>query len=130
MRRILAGVAVAAVMGFAQQAAAEAGNVEKGKAVFKRCAVCHVLNKEQNRVGPHLVEIVGRKAGVVEKFNYSKALLKMAEDGLVWDKESLDKYLTKPKDFIKGGKMAFAGLSKEKDRTDLIAYLEAEAKAQ
>ena len=125
MRRILGGAAVALVVGMAMPALAEDGDPKKGKKVFKRCAACHVINKEKNKVGPHLVGIIDRKAGVVEKFKYSKALLKMAEgeNGLVWTKENLDKYLTKPKDFIKKGKMAFAGLKKEKDRANVIAYL-------
>lgn len=100
------------------------GDVEKGKSVFKRCAACHVVDAEKNKAGPHLVGIIDRKAGVVEGFNYSKPLMSKAEEGLVWDKASLDKYLEKPKDFIPKGKMAFAGLSKPEDRVNIIAYLE------
>ena len=107
---------------------AEEGDVAAGKNVYKKCVACHVHNKEKNKVGPHLVDIVGRKAGIVEKFKYSKALKKMAEEGLVWDEPSLDKYLEAPRKFIKRGKMAFAGLRKLKDRKDIIAFLKAEAK--
>lgn len=104
------------------------GDVAAGKAVYKKCAACHFLNKEKARVGPHLVGIVGRKAGSVEGYKYSKGLKKMAEGGLVWDEGNLDKYLTKPRDFVKRGKMAFPGLKDPKDRADIIAYLKAEAK--
>lgn len=107
---------------------AEEGDVAAGKNVYKKCGACHFYNKEKNRVGPHLVGIVGRKAGVIEKYKYSKALLKMAEEGLVWDEDSLNKYLEAPRKFIKRGKMAFAGLRKPKDRLDIIAFLKAEAK--
>lgn len=131
MRGILAGAALAVAMGMSSGVAwAEGGDVAKGKKVFKKCSACHNYKKEKNKVGPHLTGIVGRKFGAVEKFKYSKALKKMAEEGLVWDKANLDKYLTKPKDFIKRGKMAFAGLKKEKDRVNIIAFLEAEAKAK
>lgn len=122
-----AAFAICATFG-ATSAFAQEGDVAAGKSVFKKCAACHVYNNEKNRVGPHLVDIVGRKAGVVEKFKYSKALKKMAEDGLVWDEANLDKYLEAPRKFIKRGKMAFAGLKKEKDRKNIIAFLKAEAK--
>ncbi|MGI9522162.1 MAG: c-type cytochrome [Hyphomicrobiaceae bacterium] len=109
-------------------ALAEEGDVAAGKRTYKKCAACHFYNKEKNRVGPHLVGIVGRKAGEVDKYKYSKALKKMAEEGLIWDEASLDKYLESPRKFIKRGKMAFAGLKKLKDRKDVIAFLKAEAK--
>lgn len=128
MRRILSGAIAAAVITMGMPALAE-GDAKKGEKIYKRCAACHVYNKTQNKVGPHLVGIVGRKAGTVEKYKYSKALLKKAEEeNLVWTKENLHLYLTKPKDFIKRGKMAFAGLKKESDRANVIAFLEAEAK--
>lgn len=122
-----AAFAICATLG-SVYAVAQEGDVAAGKGVYKKCAACHFYDKEKNRVGPHLVGIVGRKAGVVEKFKYSKALKKMAEEGLVWDKANLDKYLEAPRKFIKRGKMAFAGLKKPKDRADVIAFLEAEAK--
>ncbi len=106
-------------------AAASTGDVKKGKKVFKKCKACHVVNKEKNRVGPHLVNIVGRTAGSVEGFKYSKA---MAGAGLDWTVENLSAYLAKPKDFLPGNKMAFAGLRKESQIADVIAYLESEAK--
>ena len=73
------------------------GDAKKGKSVFKRCLACHDIKKEKNKVGPHLVGIVGRKGGIAEKYKYSKSLLAKAAEGLVWDEASLDTYLEKPK---------------------------------
>ena len=77
----------------------------------------------KNKVGPALNGVVGAPAGAVEGFKYSKAFVAAADDGLVWDDENLHAYLTKPRDFIKGNRMSFAGLTKEGDRDDVIAYL-------
>ncbi len=104
---------------------AEAGDVKKGKKVFNKCKACHVVNKEKNKVGPHLVGIFGRKAGAVEGFKYSKA---MAESGIVWDETTIAEYMQKPKKYIPGNKMAFAGLKKEDDIANLIAYLKENTK--
>jgi len=96
------------------------GDAKKGKRVFNKCKTCHVIDKEKNRIGPHLVGLFGRKAGSVKGFKYSKA---MADSGIVWDGKKLDAYITNPKKFIPGNKMVFPGLKKEKQREDLIAYL-------
>ncbi|RZO30906.1 MAG: cytochrome c family protein [SAR116 cluster bacterium] len=102
--------------------AAQAGDIEAGLKVFKKCKACHVVDKEKNKTGPHLVGIIGRPAASVESFKkYSKA---MKESGIVWDAASLDGYLENPKKYLKGGKMAFAGLRKQKDRDNIIAYFE------
>jgi cytochrome c len=101
-----------------------AQDAKKGERVFKRCAACHNVDQEKNKIGPHLVGIVGRKAGAVDGFNYSTSLLKKAEEGLEWTKENLNAYLESPKKFIPRGKMAFAGLRKPDERADVIAYLE------
>ncbi|MEW7008595.1 MULTISPECIES: c-type cytochrome [unclassified Lentilitoribacter] len=96
------------------------GDVKKGKKVFKKCAACHALEEGKNKVGPSLYGILDRPAGTVEGFKYSKVVL---ESGIIWDDESLRAYITKPKKFLKGTKMAFAGLKKEKDLNNLMAYL-------
>jgi cytochrome c len=101
-----------------------AQDAKKGERVFKRCAACHNVDTDKNKVGPHLMGIIGRKAGAVDGFKYSSALMKKAEEGLEWTKENLDTYLESPKKFIPRGKMAFAGLRKEDDRANVIAYLE------
>ena len=98
-----------------------AGDIKAGEKVFKKCKACHVVDKEKNKTGPHLVNIMGRSAGSLESYKkYSKAI---KESGIVWDEDTLDGYLEKPKKYIKGTKMAFAGLKKEKDRENVIAYL-------
>jgi cytochrome c len=78
------------------------------------------LIREKNKSGPHLVNIVGRAAGAVDGFKYSKA---MAGSGLVWDEATLAGFLAKPKKYLKGTKMSFAGLKKESDIANVIAYL-------
>ncbi len=104
------------------------GDPEKGKKVFNKCKACHFVDREKNKVGPHLVNIVGRKSASVEGFRYSKAALKMSEEGLVWTEEKLFEYLENPRKFMPGTKMAFAGLKKPEDRANLIAYLKSMAK--
>ena len=99
------------------------GDPAKGKKVFNKCKACHFVDKEKNKVGPYLKGVVGRKAAAVEKFKYSKAMKKKAEEGLVWTEENLAKYLKAPKKFIPGNKMAFAGLKKDEDIANVIAYL-------
>lgn len=98
-----------------------AADIKAGEKVFKKCKACHVVDAEKNKTGPHLVNIMGRKAGTLESYTkYSKAMV--AAD-VIWDETTLDAYLEKPKKYIKGTKMAFAGLRKEKDRVNVIAYL-------
>jgi cytochrome c len=99
------------------------GDPAKGKKVFNKCKACHFVDKEKNKVGPYLKGVVGRKAAAVEKFKYSKAMKKKAEEGLVWTEENIAKYLKAPKKFIPGNKMAFAGLKKDEDIANVIAYL-------
>ena len=93
----------------------------KGKKVFNKCKACHLLNKKKNRIGPHLVNIFGRKAGSVKNFRYSRA---MKKSGIIWNKKTLSDYLEKPRSFIKGNRMPFAGLPKKSDRDNLIMFLE------
>ena len=114
-------LALAAGMALASGSALAAGDAAKGKKVFKKCKVCHTANKGgKNRVGPNLFGIAGSKAATVKGFRYSKA---MKASGLTWDDATLDKYLTKPKKLVPKTKMGFAGLKKEKDRANVIAYL-------
>ncbi len=105
-------------------AQAQEGDAEAGETVFRKCKACHVVDKEQNRVGPHLVGIVGRPVASVEDFKYSSA---MQEHGGEWTEEELDAYLADPRGMVKGTKMSFAGLKDEQDRLDVIAYLKSEA---
>jgi cytochrome c len=103
------------------------GDPEAGEKVFNRCKACHVVDKEQNRVGPHLVGIIGRPAGSVEGFKYSDA---MKNSGVVWNEETIAAYLQDPKGYIEGNKMAFAGLKKEDEVADVIAYLKEETSTE
>ena len=101
-----------------------AGDAEAGKKVFRRCQACHYVDKELNKTGPHLVNIFGRRAGELESFKkYSKAMIAAGEEGLVWDEETLTEFIKKPKTYIKGTKMAFAGLKKDEQIADVIAYM-------
>ncbi|MDO8883603.1 MAG: c-type cytochrome [Pseudotabrizicola sp.] len=98
--------------------------IAAGETVFKKCMACHKVGEgAKNAVGPTLNGIVGDAAGVVAGFNYSKPLLAMAEDGLVWDDAALHAFLENPRSFMKGTKMAFAGLKSEQERAAVIAYL-------
>ena len=101
---------------------AMAGDAVKGQKLFKRCKACHYVDKEKHKTGPHLVAVIGRAAGSLDDYKYSKA---MKASGLVWDEETLADYLKAPKKFVKGTKMAFAGLKKDRDVADIIAYLKA-----
>jgi len=101
------------------------GDIAKGEKVFKKCKACHAVGADaQNKVGPQLNAILGRTAATVDGFKYSKALVeKAAAETLVWTPELLDEFLKKPKDFVKGTKMSFAGIRKDEQRADVIAYL-------
>ncbi len=107
-------------LALASSAALAEGDVKKGEKVFKKCKTCHVVDNEKNKIGPHLVGIMGRMSGAVEGFKYSKS---MKEAGITWDEETIAAYLTDPKGYIKGNKMAFPGLKKEDQITDVIAYM-------
>ena len=97
------------------------GDLTHGEKVFKKCAACHSIVKGgKNNIGPALYNVVGRKIGIVEDYKYSKALASYDKE---WTIEELNGYLIKPAKWIKGTKMAFAGLRKEKDRASVIKYL-------
>ena len=97
-----------------------AGDAAKGEKVYRKCKACHALEPGKNKIGPTMHGVFGRTAGSVEGFKYSKA---MKESGIVWDETTIAAYLADPKGYIPKNRMAFAGLKKEKDRDDLIAYL-------
>ncbi len=97
------------------------GDIASGEKIFKKCAACHsIIKGGKNAIGPALYNVVGRKVGSVEDYKYSKALAAYEKE---WTLEELNGYLTKPAKWIKGTKMAFAGLRKEADRASVIKYL-------
>lgn len=104
-------------------APASAQDADAGKKVFNRCKACHDIEQPKNKVGPHLDGIVGRKAAGLPDFAYSAPMKAKGAEGLVWDETNIAAYVTDPKGFIPGNKMAFAGLKKPEEVTNLIAYL-------
>ncbi|MDP5217043.1 cytochrome c family protein [Ruegeria sp. 2205SS24-7] len=104
--------------------AAAEGDAAKGEKVFRKCKACHAVGEgAENKVGPVLNGIVGRQVGTIDGFKYSDTLIAMSEEGVVWSPEELDAFLIKPRDYAKGTKMSFAGLRKEDERVNVIAYL-------
>jgi len=98
--------------------------LKAGEKVFKKCKACHqVGDAAKNKTGPALNGIVGASAGAVDGFKYSKPMKAAAEEGLVWSDEELAAFLKKPKAYMKGTKMSFAGLKKDKDIDAIIVYL-------
>ena len=92
-----------------------------GEAIFKKCAACHSIAKGGgNKIGPALWGTLGRKAGIVPDYKYSKGMVAYAK---VWSVEEMDGFLLKPKDWVKGTKMSFAGLKNSKDRAAIILYM-------
>lgn len=123
MKKTLAYLVTALGVTAAMPAFAE-GDAEAGEKVYNKCKACHAVGEDaKNKVGPILNGIVDAPAGQVDGFKYSKNLLELAEEGLTWDEETLTAYLTKPKDVIPKGRMSFAGLKKEEDIANVIAYL-------
>ena len=97
------------------------GDIASGEKIFKKCAACHSINKGgKNKIGPALYNVVGRTVGGVNDYKYSKAL---ASYGKKWTFEELNGFLQKPSSYLKGTKMSYAGLRKEKDRASVIKYL-------
>ncbi len=101
-----------------------AADPAEGEKVYRKCAACHVVDDEVNRVGPHLYNVVGRDIGGVDGYGYSDALAGM--DG-VWDADALNAWLENPNEFAPGNKMSFRGLRKEEERAAVIKYMESVA---
>ena len=119
-------VLLALVLGLAwtQPVAAQPGDAENGKDLFKVCRPCHQVGPgARNGIGPTLNGIVGSKAGTIAGFTYSEANKDAGTKGLVWTEDNLFKYLANPATFMPGNKMTYAGMKDEADRRDLIAYL-------
>ena len=113
VRVILSIVGVAPWLAFAQ-------GHDEGKQAFAQCSACHSI-EGSNGVGPPLSGVVGRKAGSVAGFRYSRA---MKGSNIVWDEKSLDAFVSDPQKVVPGNVMPFAGVADAKQRADLIAYLQ------
>ncbi len=97
------------------------GDLGHGEKVFKKCSACHQIAADgKNMIGPNLWGVIGRTAGSISDYKYSKAMVAYAKE---WSYEEMNSYLIKPQAYIKGTKMAFAGLRKEKDRASVILYM-------
>lgn len=126
MNKILLGLAF--VMGLPASAAladeALTGDAVKGEKVFRKCKACHAVGEgAENKTGPVLNGVVGRAIAAGTDFDYSGALKELAAADGTWTPEELAAFLAKPREFAKGTKMSFAGLRKEQERADVIAYL-------
>ena len=97
------------------------GNIAHGEKVFKKCSACHMVASDgKNMIGPNLWSVFGRTAGSVSDYKYSKAMVAYGKE---WTFEEMNSYLIKPQAYVKGTKMAFAGLRKEKDRASVILFM-------
>jgi cytochrome c len=111
----------------AQDEMSEEELINRGKRVFVLCRSCHTLEADgRHKVGPNLHGMFGSEAGSKDDFRYSDVV---KESGIVWSAETLEEWLVKPKDFLPGNKMAFAGVRKPEDRKALITYLQNETSA-
>ena len=97
------------------------GDLGHGEKVFKKCTACHqIASGGKNMIGPNLWNVIGRTAGSVSDYKYSKAMIAYGKE---WTFEEMNSYLIKPQAYVKGTKMAFAGLRKEKDRASVILFM-------
>ena len=97
------------------------GDLGHGEKVFKKCSACHqIAIGGKNMIGPNLWSVIGRTAGSISDYKYSKAMVAYGKE---WTFEEMNSYLIKPQAYVKGTKMAFAGLRKEKDRASVILFM-------
>lgn len=132
-KSLKAALPVALALAFAMSggSAFAVGDAAKGKKAFKRCSACHSLEAGKNKVGPHLHNIIGRKAGTAEGYKYSPVFAEAADKGLDWQPEQMIAYLENPKKYL----AEFVGKDKVKSkmankfkklqlREDIVAYLQ------
>jgi cytochrome c2 len=115
-KTLILGVGLAAMTISAQAA----GDAKNGGRIFNQCKPCHSLEAGKNGVGPTLHGLLGRKAGTVPGYSYSAA---MQSSGIVWNEDTLAKFLADPSTFVPGTKMVSAGIRDKAQLDDLIAYL-------
>jgi cytochrome c2 len=117
--RYLPTAIVASALALSSSMVLAQGDAAQGEKVFNKCKACHAVDEADSKWGPHLGGIFGRPAGSDEGFNYSSA---MKDSGITWNEETIAAFLADPRGYIKGNRMAFAGL-KEEEIADVIAYL-------
>jgi len=123
-RRFAASSLVALVFLSGAVSIASAQDVARGERLFNACLRCHDVGKDaKNRIGPHLNGVFDRKAASIEGAKYSKAMKRAGADGLRWNIDTLNIYIQNPKNLVSGTRMNYRGMRKEKDRSDLLAYL-------
>lgn len=121
---VLAGALVCVVLASSSHATEDLGDVDAGKTVFAKCKGCHQVGEgAENKIGPHLNEVFGRKAAGLEGFNYSKSLVRAGNSGLEWHADTLSAYIENPRAFASGTRMSFRGLKDPEERANVIAYL-------
>ncbi len=131
IRTTLFALTAGLAMALATAPALAAGDAAKGEKVFKKCKACHSLKAGKNKVGPSLAGVVGRKAGTAAKYKYSKSMKAAGAKGLVWNDETMGKYLENPTKFLRSyldnskakSKMALK-LKKGADRENVAAFLQ------
>lgn len=120
--QIVLTIGILTISGLASAQHVQSGRADAGAAVFKQCMACHQIGPSaRNGIGPVLNGVVGRRAGVYPGYSYSLA---SKSSGLIWDEETLTRYLRAPGEVVPGTKMIFFGLKKSQDVADVIAYLE------
>lgn len=92
----------------------------RGETLFAACAACHQTGQTSSRTGPSLRGIIGRPAGSLNDFRYSRA---MSQSGIVWSEDNISQFIQHPQGFLRGTRMAFSGIRSEQDRSDIIDYL-------
>ena len=128
---LVSGAAFAACLAISSPSLAADDVDTAGERLFSQCKTCHEIGEgARHKIGPHLDGIIGRVAGSLDGFKYSTAMRQAGLDGLVWDKKSLDTYLEKPRDFIRGNRMSYRGMSDPDDRSVLIEWLAATSVSQ
>lgn len=121
MRFLIQSFVLTALTPFSAIHPAFGQDVEVGQAAFKKCSLCHTIEAGKNKVGPSLFGIIGRKSASLDGYNYSEGMKKFDR---IWDQQTLDSYLADPRAAVPGTKMIFLGIKDNKERDDVIAYLE------